>query len=214
MNESRSPSPQHGFSYADKRVFRSFLKLFANHISEKDDQPGTLYFNLRLETFAPYQANNQIVRDLLNDVVKAFGGSVFTPRVRRGEPVEYSNEGIYLENVRTIPESIQDALDTMEDHVQADLAQQCLLDITKSSKRSNESKFLLQFVTQSGLEIGPNSTQSLHSFNALLNIYHGALKVLTILVDLHNIKARWSEIFKAAINLAKTNSHGEVILSI
>ena len=73
-----------------------------------------MHFNLKLETFEPYQVNNQIVRDLLNDVVKAFGGSVFTPRVRRGEPVEFSNEGIYLENVRTVPEIIVDALDTVE----------------------------------------------------------------------------------------------------
>ena len=155
---SASPPPHPRFSYADKRVVRSFLKLISNHISEKE--PGILHFNLKLETFEPYQVNNQIVRDLLNDVVKAFGSSVFTPRVRRGEPVEFSNEGIYLENVRTVPESIVDALDTMEENVQADLTHQCLLDIAKASKRSNESKFLLQFVTQLGMEVGPDISQS------------------------------------------------------
>ena len=198
MSDSRSPSPQHAFSYADKRIFRSFLRLFANHLSEKTDQSGEMQFNLNLEAFAPYETNNQVIRDLLNDVVKAFGCSIFTPHVRRGEPIEFSNEGVYLENTRIIPESIQDALDALDEHV----------------KEANEYKYLLQYITQSGLEIGPDSEQSLKTFNSLLSIYHEALKVLTILVDLHNIKARWSKVFKAAVNLAKSNSQGEVVLSI
>ena len=207
-----SPPPHPRFSYADKRVVRSFLKLISNHISEQE--PGTLQFNLSLETFEPYHVNNQVVRDLLNDVVKSFGGSVFTPRIRRGEPLEFSNEGIYLENVKTIPESIMDALDTMDENIQADMTHQCFLDIAKASKRSNESKFLLQFVTQLGMEIGPDSSQSLQVFKALLAMYQGVLRVLAIVVDLHNIKARWSDVFRSAIHLARTNVPTEVLLSV
>ena len=134
--------------------------------------------------------------------------------MRRGEPIEFSNEAVYLENTRIIPESIQDALDALDEHVKEAIVHQCFVDATKTSKRSNESKYLLQYITQSGLEIGPESGQSLKTFNSLLSIYHDVLKVLIVLVNLHNIKARWSEVFRAAVNLAKSNSQAEVVLSI
>ena len=138
MSESESTSPttaSQTFRYADKRLFQSFLKLYCNHISESPDQSGELLFNLKLEVFGAYESNKGVIKDLLNDIVKAFGASIFIPHFRRGEPIELSNEGVYLENTRVIPDNIQEALDLSDDHVKEALIHQCFLDAIKAPKR-------------------------------------------------------------------------------
>ena len=163
-------------------------------------------FNLKLEVFGAYDSNKNVIKNLLDDIVKAFGNSIFIPHFRRGEPIELSNEGVYLENTRIIPDNIQEALDPLDDHVKEALIHQCFLDAIKAPKRSSEGKYLQRFIDQSGLEIGPGSYQSLKAFTTLLKTYHDVIKVLIILMDIHQIKARWSELLQAASNLAKANA--------
>ena len=90
-----------GFSFADKRLYKSFLKLFCNHLFEYDD--GNLGINLRLETFGTYDANRVAIKQTLNNIIRAFGASVYFPRHRQGDVVEPSNEAIYLENTKDHP---------------------------------------------------------------------------------------------------------------
>ena len=73
------------FSYADKRLYRSFIKLFCNHLHEHPDGSGSLSFNLKLEQFSAYDSNREAIRDILNDIVRAFGASVYFPHHRRGK---------------------------------------------------------------------------------------------------------------------------------
>ena len=54
------------FSYADKRLYKSFLKLFCNHLFEYED--STLGLNLRLETFGAYDVNHEAIKQMLNDI--------------------------------------------------------------------------------------------------------------------------------------------------
>ena len=193
MSESESSSPttaSQTFSFTDKRLFRSFLKLFCNHITENPDQSGELLFNLQLERFGAYESNKAVIKDLLNDIVKAFGASIFIPHYRRGEPIELSNEGVYLENTRVVPDNILEALDLLDEPVKEALIHQCFLDAIKAPKRSTEGKYLQRYLDQSGLEIGPGSDQSLKAFTTLLKCYHDVIKVLAILVEVHQIKAR------------------------
>ena len=58
------------------------------------------------------------------------------------------------------------------------------------------------------------SDQSLKAFTTLLKTDHDVIKVLTILVEVHQIKARWSELLQAALNYAKANAQAEVTLGI
>ena len=91
--------------------------MFCNHLHEHSD--GSLGLNLKLETFGAYDVNREAIRQTLNDIVRAFGSSVYFPRHRRGDTVDQSNEAIYLENTKTIPENIFDALDLIDPPRQA-----------------------------------------------------------------------------------------------
>ena len=144
---SVSDNDQDGFSYADKRLYKSFLKLFCNHLFEYDD--GNLGINLRLETFGAYDTNREAIKQTLNDIIRAFGALVYFPRHRRGAVVEQSNEAIYLENTKTIPENVFDALDLMDPPRQALLIDQCLQESLRvSSRRSSEGRFLQKYLDQ------------------------------------------------------------------
>ena len=109
---SISDSDHDNFSYADKRLYKSFVKLFCNHLHENED--GVLGLNLKLETFGAYDANKEPIKQILNDVVKSLGASVYFPRHRRGDIIEQSNEAIYLENTKTIPENVFEALELVD----------------------------------------------------------------------------------------------------
>ena len=73
------------FSYADKCLYRSFIKLFCNHLHEHPDGSGALIFNLQLERFGAYESNNEAIKDILHDAVRAFGASVFFLTTAVGE---------------------------------------------------------------------------------------------------------------------------------
>ena len=74
-SDSNINAGQNTFSYADKRLYRSFLKLFCNHLHEHSD--GSIGFNLKLEHFGAYDVNREAIRNTLNDTVRAFGSSVY-----------------------------------------------------------------------------------------------------------------------------------------
>ena len=109
------------------------MKLFCNHLFECDN--GNLRINLRLETFGAYDANREVIKQTLNDIISTFGASVYFPRHRCGDVVEHSNKAIYLENTKTIPENVLDALDLMDPPRQALLIDQCLQESLRVSSR-------------------------------------------------------------------------------
>ena len=147
--------------------------------------------------------------------VRAFGASVFFPHHRRGDPIDLSNEAVYLENTRVIADNIFEALDLLDTPRQAALLHQCLQDALKApGRRSSEARFLQRYITQEGLEIGPGNYQSLRSFIIILKLYQDIVRVLGILVEVHNVKAHWSELLQAARSHAVSNAQAEIALSV
>ena len=202
-----------GFSYANKRLYKSFLKLFCNHLFEYDD--GNLGINLRLETFGAYDVNREAIKQTLNDIIRAFGASVYFPRHRSGDVVEQSKEGIYLENTNTIPENVLDALDLVDPPRQALLIDQCLQESLRASiGRSSEGRFLQKYLDQKNYEVGPDASQSLSTFVAITRLYLDVIKVLGLLVDIHSIKAHWSEILKLARNNVMRNPPADLTMNV
>ena len=173
-----------------KRLYRSFIKLFCNHLHEHPDGSGSLIFNLKLEQFGAYESNREAIRDILNDIVRAFGASVFFPHHRRGEAIDLSNEAVYLENTRVIADNIFDALELIDTARQAALIDQCLQEALKiPGKRASEGRFLQRYITQEELNIGPENNQSLKSFINILKLYRDVVRVLGLLVEVHNVKS-------------------------
>ena len=123
------------FSFADKHLYRSFIKMFCNHIQEHPDESGELLFNLQLERFGAYESNKEAIKDILNDIIRAFGASIFFPHHRRGDPIDLSNEAVYLENTRVIADNIFEALDLLDAPKKAALIHQCLQDALKAPGR-------------------------------------------------------------------------------
>ena len=143
-----------------------------------------------MEHFGAYDVNREAIRQTLNDIVRAFVSSVYFPRHRRGDTVDQSNEAVYLENTKMIPKKIFDALDLIDPPRQALLIDQCLQEALRiPSRRSSEAQYLQRYIDQEEYEIGPDPSQSLRTFIAMNRLYHDVIKVLGLLVEIHNTKA-------------------------
>ena len=117
-----------------------------------------------------------------------------------------------MENTHVVADNIFEALDLLDEPVKAALIHQCILDALKAPKRSSEGRFLQRYLDQGRLEVGPE--QSLKSFITMLKCYQDVVKVLGMLVEVHYVKAHWSELLQAATSHAVGNAEAEITLSI
>ena len=167
--------------------------MFRNHLHEHPYGSDSLIFNLKLEQFGAYDTNRKAIRDILNDIVRAFGASVYFPHHRRGEAIGLSNEAVYLENTRVISENIFDALELIDTSRQAVLIDQCLQEALRiPGRRASEARFLQRYIDQEEFEIGPENNQSLKTFICMNKLYRDVVKVLGLLVEVHNVKSQKS----------------------
>ena len=102
----------HKITHGEKKIFIKYLSFISKNIIRHEEK---YRLNFQLEEFNPYTANDQPIKQKLEEIMHAMGVSIMsTKRPPIGQNVEASAEDVFYTHIRNLPDWVDMEVQSIE----------------------------------------------------------------------------------------------------